>query len=121
MTAEAATKTDLQAEMRAIGQAARAAAAELALVSAEAKSKALLAAAAAMRQGRAAILAANARDMAAAEQKKLTSALLDRRSRPFPIPSVRCWRSGRGPTASSSSVCACRSASSASSTSRGRT
>jgi glutamate-5-semialdehyde dehydrogenase len=78
MTAEAATKTDLHAEMRAIGQAARAAAAELALVPAEAKSKALTAAAAAIRQGREAILAANARDMAAAEQKKLTGALLDR-------------------------------------------
>ena len=78
MNAEAATKSDLHAEMRAIGQAARAAAVELALASAAAKSKALTAAAAAMRQGREAILAANARDMAAAEQKKLTGALLDR-------------------------------------------
>src|SRR4030095_5588128 len=78
MNAEAAAKNDLHAEMLAIGQAARAAAVELALASAEAKSKALIAAAAAMRQGREAILAANARDMAAAEQKKLTSALLDR-------------------------------------------
>ena len=78
MNAEAATKNDLHADMRAIGQAARAAAAEIALASAEAKSKALTTAAAAMRQGREAILAANARDMAAAEQKKLTSALLDR-------------------------------------------
>jgi glutamate-5-semialdehyde dehydrogenase len=78
MNAEAAAKADLHADMQAVGQAARAAAAEIALVSAEAKNKALTGAAAAMRSNREAILSANARDMAGAEQKKLTSALLDR-------------------------------------------
>ncbi|HZF33072.1 MAG TPA: gamma-glutamyl-phosphate reductase, partial [Candidatus Angelobacter sp.] len=78
MNAEAATKSDLHADMRTLGEAARAAAAELALAPAEVKGKALTAAAVAMRQGREAILAANASDMAAAEQKKLTGALLDR-------------------------------------------
>jgi glutamate-5-semialdehyde dehydrogenase len=78
MTAEAVPSTDLPAEMRALGAAARAAAAELALAPAAAKAAALRAAAAAIRSRREAILAANARDMAAAEQKKLTAALLDR-------------------------------------------
>src|SRR5262244_1509178 len=78
MTAEAAAKTDLPAEMRALGAAARTAAAELALASAEAKAAALRAAAAAIRTQREAILGANARDMAAAGQKNLTAALLDR-------------------------------------------
>jgi glutamate-5-semialdehyde dehydrogenase len=78
MTAEAVPSTDLPAEMRALGAAARAAAAELALAPAAAKAAALRAAAAAIRARREAILGANARDMAAAEQKKLTAALLDR-------------------------------------------
>jgi glutamate-5-semialdehyde dehydrogenase len=78
MTSEAVPSTDLPAEMRALGAAARAAAAELALAPAAAKAAALRAAAAAIRSRREAILAANARDMAAAEQKKLTAALLDR-------------------------------------------
>jgi glutamate-5-semialdehyde dehydrogenase len=78
MTAEAAAKADLHAEMEAIGQAARAAAAEMALAASEAKGAALTAAAAAIRAQRPAILQANARDMAAAEQRGLTSAMLDR-------------------------------------------
>ena len=78
MNAEAAAKADLHADMQAVGQAARAAAAEIALVPAAAKNKALTGAAAAIRSSREAILSANARDMAAAEQKKLTGALLDR-------------------------------------------
>jgi glutamate-5-semialdehyde dehydrogenase len=78
MNAEAAAKTDLHAAMEAIGQAARAAATEMALATAEAKSAALTAAAAAIRTQRSAILQANARDMAAAEQRGLTSAMLDR-------------------------------------------
>ncbi len=78
MNAEAAAKTDLHAEMEAIGRAARAAAADMALATAEAKSAALTAAAAAIRAQRAAILQANARDMAAAEQRGLTAAMLDR-------------------------------------------
>jgi glutamate-5-semialdehyde dehydrogenase len=78
MNAEAAAKTDLHAEMEAIGRAARVAAAEMALATAEAKGIALTAAAAAIRAQRPAILQANARDMAAAEQRGLTSAMLDR-------------------------------------------
>jgi glutamate-5-semialdehyde dehydrogenase len=78
MTTDFLVKLDIAAEMRAIGEAARAAAAELALASAAAKSKALRAAAAALNDQRAAVLAANARDMAAAEQRGLTPALLDR-------------------------------------------
>jgi glutamate-5-semialdehyde dehydrogenase len=78
MTAEAAAKTDLPAAMDALGRVARAAAAEMALASAEAKNAALTAAAAAIRAQRAAILQANARDMAAAEQRGLTAAMLDR-------------------------------------------
>ncbi|MGH6927655.1 MAG: hypothetical protein ACREEV_04990, partial [Dongiaceae bacterium] len=64
MNAEAAAKTDLHAEMDAIGRAARAAAAEIALATAEAKGAALTAAAAAIRAQRSTILQANARDMA---------------------------------------------------------
>jgi glutamate-5-semialdehyde dehydrogenase len=78
MTTDFLVKLDIAAEMRALGEAARAAAAELALASAAAKSKALRAAAAALNDQRAAVLAANARDMAAAEQRGLTPALLDR-------------------------------------------
>jgi len=78
MNAEAAAKTDLHAEMRAMGAAARAAAGDLALASADSKAAALRGAAAAIRDQREAILAANTRDMAAAEQRKLTAALLDR-------------------------------------------
>ncbi len=78
MNAEAAAKTDLHAEMEAIGRAARVAAADMALATAEAKGVALTAAAAAIRTQRPAILQANARDMAAAEQRGLTAAMLDR-------------------------------------------
>jgi glutamate-5-semialdehyde dehydrogenase len=78
MTTDFLVKLDIAAEMRKLGEAARAAAAELALASAEAKSKALRAAAVALNDQRAAILAANGRDMAAAEQRGLTPALLDR-------------------------------------------
>src|SRR5262245_24748937 len=78
MTTDFLVKLDIAAEMRALGEAARSAAAELALASADAKSKALRAAAAALNDQRAAILAANGRDTAAAEQRGLTPALLDR-------------------------------------------
>jgi glutamate-5-semialdehyde dehydrogenase len=78
MTTDFLVKLDIVAEMRKLGEAARAAAAELALASAEAKSRALRAAAVALNDQRGAILAANARDMAAAEQRGLTPALLDR-------------------------------------------
>ncbi|MBL6954304.1 MAG: glutamate-5-semialdehyde dehydrogenase [Alphaproteobacteria bacterium] len=69
---------DLQRQMLALGAAARAAAAVLAKTPAEVKNLALGAAAAAMRDGAAEILAANATDMAAAAQRDLSAALLDR-------------------------------------------
>ena len=72
------TAEDLQRQMLDLGAAARAAATVLAQTPVEAKNLALRAAAAALRDGGAAILAANATDMAAAEQRNLTPALLDR-------------------------------------------
>ena len=71
-------KDPLEREMLALGEAARAAAAELALAPRAAKDAALTAGAAALRQGTETILAANARDMAAARAKGLSGALLDR-------------------------------------------
>src|SRR5690606_6632415 len=68
----------LRTEMHALGTAAREAAAALARAPAEARTAALRAAAAAIRDAAGAILEANARDMAAAEQRRLTPALLDR-------------------------------------------
>jgi glutamate-5-semialdehyde dehydrogenase len=76
--AAATGQADLQQQMRAIGQAARNAAGVLAEAPAERKTAALHAAAAAIRRNAGKILAANARDMAAAEQKGLTPAMLDR-------------------------------------------
>jgi glutamate-5-semialdehyde dehydrogenase len=76
--AATAEQPDLQQQMRAIGQAARNAAAMLALLPAPRKTEALKAAAAAIRRNADTILKANARDMAAAEQKQLTAAMLDR-------------------------------------------
>ena len=72
------TAEDLQRQMLELGAAARAAATVLAQTPVEAKNLALRAAAAALRDGGAAILAANATDMAAAEQRNLTPALMDR-------------------------------------------
>lgn len=69
---------DLQRQMLELGAAARAAATLLAKTPAAAKNLALGAAAAAMRDGAGAILAANASDMAAAEERELSPALLDR-------------------------------------------
>ncbi len=69
---------DIVSMMAAIGAAARAAAAELALASAGAKAAALRASADAVWAGRAEILAANARDMDFGRDKGLTPALLDR-------------------------------------------
>jgi glutamate-5-semialdehyde dehydrogenase len=71
-------KDPLEREMLVLGQAARAAAAALALAPRAAKDAALLAAAAALRADEAAILAANGCDMAAARAKGLTGAMLDR-------------------------------------------
>ena len=72
------TEQDIAAEMAALGGEARAAARALAASSAEDRRQALEAAAAATRSGEAAILEANARDMAAAEASGLSGALLDR-------------------------------------------
>jgi glutamate-5-semialdehyde dehydrogenase len=69
---------DMAADMAALGQAARAAAEQLAVSDSETKAEALLAAAAAIRTNQAAILEANRADMAAARDKGLTPALLDR-------------------------------------------
>ena len=79
MNAEAAVlREDLQSEMEAMGAAAKAAAAELAIAPTAAKNAALEAAAAALRAESDKILEANARDMAAGRDKGLTPALLDR-------------------------------------------
>ena len=64
--------------MRGIGRAARAAALELALASTPLKNRALKAAAAALRDHMAKILAANDSDMHQAVARRLTPALLDR-------------------------------------------
>ena len=72
------TDQDIAAEMAALGAEARAAARVLAASSAEARRRALKAAAAAIRSDEAAILDANAKDMAAAEASGLSGALLDR-------------------------------------------
>jgi glutamate-5-semialdehyde dehydrogenase len=64
--------------MRAIGQRARAAAHELALASTQAKNVALRAAAEALRTGAPQILAANAKDIAAAKEAGRPAAFIDR-------------------------------------------
>ena len=69
---------DIQAEMDAIGAAARAASVELASASAERKHAALIGAAQYMWAARAEVLAANARDMAYGREKGLSTAMLDR-------------------------------------------
>jgi glutamate-5-semialdehyde dehydrogenase len=73
-----ATAPDLAQQMKALGAAARAAAAALALAPRAAKDAALRAAAAAIRERAERIRSANAQDMAAARQKGLTAAFLDR-------------------------------------------
>lgn len=72
------SESDLQATMQALGRAARKAASVLAKTPSAAKDKALGAMAAHIRAEKAAILDANAKDMAAAKAKDLTPALLDR-------------------------------------------
>ena len=71
-------QVNVSALMRGIGAAARAGAQDLACAPAEQKDAALTAAAAAIWDDRAALLDANARDMAAAEAKGLSGAMLDR-------------------------------------------
>lgn len=70
--------TPLASMMKSLGEAALAAQPVLAAASREQKDQALLAAAAALRDNVAEILAANAIDMQAAEQKNLSAAMLDR-------------------------------------------
>jgi glutamate-5-semialdehyde dehydrogenase len=69
---------DAAALMREMGQAARAAAAELAIASSERKVVALQAAARAIEARADMILDANVLDMAAGEEKGLSKAMLDR-------------------------------------------
>jgi len=69
---------DLDSQMRALGAAAKDAAATLALAPAEHKTAALRAMAAAIRTHAADILAANARDLARAAEKGLKGAFVDR-------------------------------------------
>jgi glutamate-5-semialdehyde dehydrogenase len=69
---------DVAALMREIGNRARAAARKLALAGSAQKSKALQAAAAAIRERSLEILHANAEDVAAAKQEGATAAFLDR-------------------------------------------
>ena len=64
--------------MTSLGKAARAAAVEMARTSGDARNAALVAAAAALRARSAHIIEANARDMASAEERGLSSAMLDR-------------------------------------------
>ncbi|MGO4870320.1 MAG: glutamate-5-semialdehyde dehydrogenase [Roseiarcus sp.] len=72
------SELDVRAEMRAIGAAARAAARTLANAPAEAKTRAILAAARILRERESEILAANARDLTEAHAKGLAPAFLDR-------------------------------------------
>ena len=69
---------DIEREIRAIGLAAKAAAATLALADSAAKATALGAAAEAIRADAAAILAANQADVAAAKRAQLGGAMIDR-------------------------------------------
>src|SRR5258708_21840817 len=70
--------TSLAATMAELGRNARAAAAQLALTSAQAKVKALTAAAAAVRSRQNEILAANAEDVGLAKSAGIGAALIDR-------------------------------------------
>jgi len=69
---------DMRAAMRAIGAQARAAARQLANAPAEAKTRALVAAARILRERADDVLAANARDLAEARTKGLAPSFLDR-------------------------------------------
>src|SRR5690606_7936807 len=69
---------DMTAAMAEIGRAAKTAAAALATATTDRKNAALLAAAKALRQREAEIMAANEKDMAAGREKGLTPAMLDR-------------------------------------------
>ena len=78
MNVQAKDSSTLEAEMQAMGRAARDAAAALREASSEQKNEALLAAATAIRAVQAEILAANEQDMQAGAARDLTPALMDR-------------------------------------------
>jgi len=78
MNVQTRESNTLEAEMQAIGRAARDAAASLREASTDQKNTALKAAADAIRANEAKILAANEIDMKAAAERNLTPALLDR-------------------------------------------
>jgi glutamate-5-semialdehyde dehydrogenase len=78
LAAEAAASADVAAEMRAIGARARAAARRLALATTAEKNAALAGAAASIRRNEAAILAANALDVANARTAGVTGSFIDR-------------------------------------------
>jgi glutamate-5-semialdehyde dehydrogenase len=78
MTPPALTPVSLASVMKSLGEATLAAQPVLAAATREQKDSALLAAAAALRGNVERILAANAIDMQAAEQKNLSAAMLDR-------------------------------------------
>jgi glutamate-5-semialdehyde dehydrogenase len=69
---------DIAGQMDRLGRRARAAVQDLAQASTETKNAALRAAAATLRTRTADLLAANARDMSAAEERKIAPSLLDR-------------------------------------------
>ena len=75
---DATEKEDIPQLMARIGDAAKAAARELALAPTEAKNKALTEAADSLRRRNNEILSENAKDMAAGEDKGLSAAMLDR-------------------------------------------
>jgi len=77
-TAEQDLTTSLREQMRSLGRAARAAAAELAMASTETKRSVLRAAARELRASRSELLAANAEDVAEAKRRELSAAMVDR-------------------------------------------
>ncbi len=73
-----ATKGDIAKTMTALGEAARAAATDLASTTGEQRNEALAAAAASLRERAGGIIEHNDKDMAAARDRGLSSAMLDR-------------------------------------------
>ena len=88
--AQTAEPDDIHAEMMALGQAARAAAAILANATTEAKNAFLLAAAGAIRANAGELMAANATDMAATREGGATDAFLDRLPSAPTVHGLRC-------------------------------
>jgi glutamate-5-semialdehyde dehydrogenase len=76
--AEAETSAEIEPAVRRLGERAKAAAAKLAQSTAQARTRALEAAAAAIRAASPKLVEANRADMAAAEKQSLSAAMLDR-------------------------------------------